>query len=438
MEKNKKTETSDASSSKTEESRAFASEDFGKNSVLSALLSQVSREGVSGLGSIIEETPTSSTQNIPSEYQNKPTSDILSPELNLRRLGSNRDEAIDWNKVPLPAKEELNLGLRIRIPNKNKPDCRVHIGGEVIHCHFLVLQCYSKLFNNLKTVSKVEISSEKCTANSFMLIYEWMIREHQSYKLLSQTNVLDTLKAARYLEIEELENQCWSLIDNVKVFNEKTAFLLYVDAKQKNLPEVQELMNPRIRDFFLILVSSLNWLELDVEEVIDLLSSNWIRINCEMEVFMAAVRWLMFDWKRRNKLKLKVLECVRFAHIDPWQLVDIKRNPENQEFIELAADPSISKLIDDGLSLAIIKKYLHDDESFQQWIAMLGLRAPDPRNWSGLNVTYFTYRDFLIHLDQNRRRQWVERSKPRSSAENNQEMVAGPSGMSMPSGESGE
>lgn len=144
--------------------------------------------------------------------------------------------------------------------------------------------------------------------------------------------------------------QCWAFVDNGDVFNEDTAFLLYVDAKAKNVEEVRELMIPRIQDFFLILVSSQDWLELNVDDVKNLLSSNYIRINCEMEVFMSAVRWLKYDWTNRDKNKYEVLSCVRFGNIAPWQLVDIKRNPENPEFMELAKDSAICKLIDDGLA----------------------------------------------------------------------------------------
>lgn len=69
-----------------------------------------------------------------------------------------------------------------------------------------------------------------------------------------------------------------------------------------------------------------------------------------MEVFMSAVRWLKHDWISRDKHKFDVLSCVRFGNIAPWQLVDIKRNPDNPDFMELAKDPVICKMIDDGLA----------------------------------------------------------------------------------------
>lgn len=43
----------------------------------------------------------------------------------------------------------------------------------------------------------------------------------------------------------------------------------------------------------------------------------------------------------------------------------------------------------------------------------MALKEPPPRNWSGMDKTYFTYREFLIYLDQYRRNQMIEKSKPK-------------------------
>lgn len=65
---------------------------------------------------------------------------------------------------------------------------------------------------------------------------------------------------------------------------------------------------------------------------------------------MSAVRWLMHDWNERKQYMLEVLKCVRFGLIAPWQLVDVKRNPENPEFMELMSYPEVQKMVDDGLA----------------------------------------------------------------------------------------
>lgn len=65
---------------------------------------------------------------------------------------------------------------------------------------------------------------------------------------------------------------------------------------------------------------------------------------------MAAVRWLLFDWDKRQKYLVDVMGCVRFGLISPWQLVDIRRNQENPEFIMVTQNPDVSIMIEDGLA----------------------------------------------------------------------------------------
>ncbi|XP_030768375.1 uncharacterized protein LOC115891916 [Sitophilus oryzae] len=370
--------------------------------------------GFSSLGSIIGTSPIRNPQKEGSEYESKRTSEILDPELNLNRLGYTSNEEINWEKVKLPEKQNLYLELYQRITNNTNADCKVYIDNEEFSCHLIVLQCYSELFDAYVAVKKVELPSDKCSVAAFGFIYGWMITGEPSYVHLDRQNVLDIFVSAKYLKIKDLVEQCWAFIDNMDVFNEDTAFLLYMDAKKRSLPEVKELMLPRIKAFFLILVSSQEWLDLEVEDVRNLLKSNYISINCEMEVFMSAVRWLKYDWQNRDKYKYEVLECVRFGNIAPWQLVDIKRNPENPDFMELAKDLRICKMIDDGLAFVIIKYwYGQENSDFQHWNTVLGLQEPATRNWTGLERSYLTFREFLIYLDQYRRNQLIEKNKPK-------------------------
>ncbi|KAG5900489.1 hypothetical protein JTB14_010900 [Gonioctena quinquepunctata] len=394
--------------------------DFSKTSAMDTIMSQA---GFSSLGTLIGNTPVRTGNKEASEYESKQTSEILDPELNLGRLGYSCADDISWQRVALPEKKNLYLELYSRITNYTNADCKVYIDNEEFNCHLIVLQCYSELFDAYIAVKKVELPSDKCSAGAFAFIYEWMITGEPSYKELSRENVLDIFNSAKYLKIKDLVEQCWAFIDHADVFTEDTAFLLYMDAKEKNLPEVRELMLPRIQGFFLMLVSSQNWLELELEDVKNFLGSNYICVNCEMEVFMSAVRWLKHDWANRDIYRYEIFECVRFGNIAPWQLVDIKRNPENPDFMELAKDAKICKMIDDGLAYVIIKYwYGQENDDFQHWNSVLGLQEPPPRNWSGADKTYFTYREFLIYLDQYRRNQLIEKNKPKNNPSELREM----------------
>ncbi|PSN38305.1 hypothetical protein C0J52_19160 [Blattella germanica] len=200
------------------------------------------------------------------------------------------------------------------------------------------------------------------------------------------------------------------------MFCEDTAFLLYLEAKKIGNTSVMELMIPRIMKFFLTLVSSKDFLELSVDELCIILKSNYICVHCEMEVFMSAVRWLMYNWEHRKKSLLEVMSCIRFGLVAPWQLVDIRRNPENPEFIEISSTSHVQQLIEDGLAFAIIKYwYGNQTQDYYHWIDLLGLTEPTPRNWLEEDKNYVTYRDFLRDLNVYRRTQMLEKKRSKTN-----------------------
>ncbi|CAD6215628.1 GSCOCG00000440001-RA-CDS [Cotesia congregata] len=259
------------------------------------------------------------------------------------------------------------------------------------------------------------------TSKAFSIIYDWMISEsNESCQLLRRDNILEIFMAAQFLGIKELEEQCWAFIDNNDLFSEDTAFLLYVEARKLGNTPVMELMVPRIMKFFLLLVSTKDFLELQVEELCLLLRSNYICVNSEMEVLMSAVRWLMHDWETRRQYMLSVLKCVRFGLIAPWQLVEVKRNPENPEFMELMSNPEVQKMVDDGLAFVIIKHwYGNQTEDYYRWIDLLGLTEPTSRNWAGEDKNYVTYQEFLLYLEDYQRSMMLELKSRKGKSNSN-------------------
>ncbi|XP_024944577.1 uncharacterized protein LOC107271498 isoform X2 [Cephus cinctus] len=321
-------------------------------------------------------------------------------EVPLSSLGFTGEQPIDWENIILPEKTNLYQELARRITNYMNADCIVRLGQDEFHCHLLVLQSYSSYFDK-RNDKEVDLTESSVTSKAFSIIYDWMISaNNDGCHLLRRDNILEIFTAAQYLGIKELEEQCWAFIDNDELFSEDTAFLLYLEARKIGNTAVMQLMVPRIMKFFLMLVSTKDFLDLDVDELCLLLRSNYICVNSEMEVLMSAVRWLMHDWDNKRQHMLEVLKCVRFGLIAPWQLVDVKRNPENPEFMELMSYPEIQKMVDDGLAFVIIKYwYGNQSQDYYRWIDLLGLTEPTNRNWAGEDKNYVTYREFLVYLE---------------------------------------
>ncbi|XP_068629664.1 uncharacterized protein [Battus philenor] len=336
------------------------------------------------------------------ERHNKPKIPTLREEhgKDLGSLGYAIAEPIDWMHVQLPRKQELFQEFYRRILNYINTDMIIHIADEEFHCHQIILQIYSSFFdmNNLR---EIELPVSNVTPEAFQTIYEWMIfNGPECNKVLKRENILDLFCAAQYLAIKDLEDQCWSFIVHESLFTEDTAFALYREARSKGMTPVMDLMVPRVMKFFLPLVASRDFLELDPDEVMTFLKSNYICVTSEIEVLMAGVRWLYGNWPGRRRLVVEIMSCIRFGLISPWQLVDIKRNPDNVEILEIVNEPEVQQMVDDGLAYVIIKYwYGNNSKNYYHWIDVLGLTEPAERNWIGEEKNHVTYKDFLKYLE---------------------------------------
>lgn len=70
-----------------------------------------------------------------------------------------------------------------------------------------------------------------------------------------------------------------AFIDSKEAFSEENAFLLFIDASRRQQTEIMELMVPRIQIFFLVLVSTVEFTELEVDDLCTILQSNYIVVH---------------------------------------------------------------------------------------------------------------------------------------------------------------
>ncbi|XP_017125164.2 uncharacterized protein LOC108144639 [Drosophila elegans] len=137
-------------------------------------------------------------------------------------------------------------------------------------------------------------------------------------------NLVELYSAAKFLKIDELQeftyicfNESWN--------SGSLAFTLFLEAQKFKIRLIQFLMLCRIKEFFLTLVASKEFVELDFYWVRKLLSMNNVGVNSEIEIFMSAVRWLSHHWSARKILMEELMGCVRFCLLPPIFLRFLQR-----------------------------------------------------------------------------------------------------------------
>lgn len=205
----------------------------------------------------------------------------ISKEMTLKEMGFGSTQIEDWDKIVQPHKESLITLLKNMIENYIKTNVVIHIGDKSFNCHMMVLQCYSSFFMNLNTENVIFLPYDKVSPEAFVMIYDWMLSPEPK---VQREGILELFNAAQFLKMKALVDQCWVCLDDDERFCEDAAFLLYMEARTYKLDLIMQLMLTRICKFFLTLVSSKEFLELDHKEVCTLLKSNSIGVNSESEV----------------------------------------------------------------------------------------------------------------------------------------------------------
>lgn len=202
-------------------------------------------------------------------------------EMRLVEIGFNSTKVEGWDEMVQPRKDNIFMLLKHMIENYIKTNVVIRIGDKSFNCHMMVLQCYSSFFMRIDNEQLICLPPNKVSQESFVMIYDWMLSPEPK---VQREGILQLLIAAQFLEIGALVDQCWVCLDNDERFCEDAAFMLYIEARTLKLDLIMDLMLTRICKFFIMLVASKDFLELDCKEVCTLLKSNSIGVNSESEV----------------------------------------------------------------------------------------------------------------------------------------------------------
>lgn len=133
---------------------------------------------------------------------------------------------------------------------------------------------------------------------------------------ITEANVYELIGAASKMEFEHIEQKCqrflqeklsvtncltiWTLVEPFINFNELVQSA--IRTAQKNFNEV---------------INHRQYLQIDVEHLLDFLKSDELNVYSEEEVFNALVKWVTYDENDRKRYVKELLSTIRFAYLKP-------------------------------------------------------------------------------------------------------------------------
>ncbi|XP_068156837.1 kelch-like protein 7 [Drosophila tropicalis] len=254
-------------------------------------------------------------------------------------------------------------------------EVQVHVEDRVFDCHLTVLQFYTEYFKQFKCKDIIKISAPQVKAVGFEKVYEWMIDDKATPQ---REHIVELYMAAAYFNLPDLIKQLWCCFDSTTLFSECEAFKVYLEAVPYDVPILQNLMISRIQKFFLLAVTTEEFLQLEHQHVHQLLDSSNVCVNSEMEVYMSALRWLNHDWEQRKEHAVLIMGAVRFSLMPPWFTTSLKAKQSDYVQQELVDNPEILNMINLGLSYSVTIEFM-DKNSPQT--EQLAIQQAAQRQW---------------------------------------------------------
>ncbi|EDW68271.1 kelch-like protein 26 [Drosophila virilis] len=302
--------------------------------------------------------------------------------------------------------ENLKVAIAKVVEDRMYTDVQVKVHGHIFDCHLAVLQVSTEYFKQFSSTNLIVLNVPEVTKLGFEKAYEWMTKQDASPP---REGIVDLYLAARFMQMPPLINQLWYCFENIEFFREGEAFKLYLQAVPYETSTLQSLLLTRISRFFLSAVATVEYLKLKPEQVYDMLRTSIISVNSEMEVFMSAFRWMMYDWEARKAHTELLMRAVRFNLMPAWYILSLKTKQTLPELKELLDNPVVQSAINVGLSYTVTQHFMNSDSGLQEPLQMQQAQqrewiiddiAPHHHMYKCPYWQYLNYELFNIYLEQ--------------------------------------
>ena len=207
--------------------------------------------------------------------------------------------------------EELLRGVDELRSKNTLCDMTIVVGNKEFRVHKIILVAGSPFFrglftNDMKEARSASIALEKVSVS----IMEDLLRFMYTGEVeLTNQNVQELLVAADYLLIANLKEICCEYLQDS--LSPATCFSTARFAHRYCSEKLQDAADQFTRDHFVEASKSEEFVYLDHNTVIELISNDDIVVTQEEEVYEAVLRWVEHDYRVRKEHFDELFNCVR-------------------------------------------------------------------------------------------------------------------------------
>lgn len=233
----------------------------------------------------------------------------------------------------------LSKMAHLREEGRHLCDVVLLLGSKKIYAHRVVLSACSNYFCAMFTNSMLESRQETVTLTDLdEKAVEDLVEFAYTSKIdIHEDNVQPLLKASSILQLSEVMGACSDFLS--QQLHPSNCLGIANFAEVHGSSELTRTSREYILDHFTEVVRFDEYLQLSVEGVKQLISSDFIKVRTEEEVFESMHRWIAHNVSQRGKCAHELLNAVRLPLLKPVYLAEQVYGKElyrnNQQCTEL-------------------------------------------------------------------------------------------------------
>ncbi|XP_071836675.1 actin-binding protein IPP-like isoform X3 [Apostichopus japonicus] len=247
-------------------------------------------------------------------------SDIGSSQCRSQLTMSDEDNEESFKYVSSQHSDRLVSRLRCLLERSCFTDITLAVGKNRIQAHRLVLCAASPYFeamfmSGLSETDQNVVEIHGVAERHLQLLLDFI---YSGELLIDSDDVQELLAAADLFQVTEVVDACCSYLK--REFHPTNCLGIMNLAEAFSCTDLSSKASTFAQRNFIEVVRHDEFLELTIETLLKLLSSEYLCIEQEFQVFEAGLKWILYNPSERRQSLVQILECIRFPLIQPTKL----------------------------------------------------------------------------------------------------------------------
>lgn len=216
----------------------------------------------------------------------------------------------------------LNKMAHLRDEGRYLCDVVLQLGSRKIYAHRVVLSACSNYFCAMFTNTMMESKQNTITLTDIdEKAVEDLVEFAYTAKIdIHEDNVQPLLKAASILQLSEVTEACSDFLK--QQLHPSNCLGIANFAEAHGCTALTQISQKYVSDHFMEVVRFDEYLQLSMEGVKQLVSSDAINVHSEEQVFECMHKWIAHNLQLRDKYAYELLSCIRLPLLRPLYLAE--------------------------------------------------------------------------------------------------------------------